>query len=50
LQISDENYEILKTKDAKEIRLYLKDGYLNLPVPENKKYWNKFKESLKCVE
>jgi hypothetical protein len=50
LQIIDENYEILKTRNAKEIRIYLKEGYLDLPVPENKKYWDKFKESLKCIE
>lgn len=50
LQITDENYEILKAKNAKEIRIYFKEGYLNLPVPENKKYWNKYQESLKCIE
>ena len=50
LQIIDENYEILKTKNPKEIRIYLKEGYLDLPIPENKKYWSKFKETLKCIE
>tara|TARA_R110002033_G_scaffold145280_1_gene183030 strand:- start:925 stop:1446 length:522 start_codon:yes stop_codon:yes gene_type:complete len=50
LRIVDENYDILKTKNAKEIRIYLKEGYLDLPVPEKKKYWNEFKESLKCIE
>jgi hypothetical protein len=50
LNINEENYKILTQKNAKEIRIYLKEGYVNLPVPENKKYWSKFKENLKCIE
>ena len=50
LNINEENYKILNQKNAKEIRIYLKEGYINLPVPDNKKYWSKFKENLKCIE
>jgi len=50
LAMSDENYNILRTKKPEEIRIYLEKGYVDLPIPKNKKYWNKFKEILECIK
>ncbi|MFI0429215.1 hypothetical protein [Mariniflexile sp. HMF6888] len=48
LHLTDNDYEELKLKEVKETRVYLKEGYLNLPVPN--KFWKKFKQNLKCIE